>query len=234
MNRMECIEENVKRVRERISAAALRAGRNPDDILLIAVTKNVGVNDVRKGIEAGLDMFGENRVQEAEEKIDEIGHKVQWHMIGHLQTNKVKKSIDLFDIIHSVDSIHLAAEIEKRAFAVKKQMPVLLQVDLAGEQTKFGFSKKELFDTLDKLSGFANLKICGLMTIPPFSPEPEDSRIYFQELVKIREKISESCLSGIDMDILSMGMSQDFEVAIEEGANMVRIGTALFGPRCYK
>ena len=231
---MEFIGENVKRVRARISAAALRAGRNPDDILLIAVTKNVGVNDVRKGIEAGLDMFGENRVQEAEEKIVEVGHNVQWHMIGHLQTNKVKKAVDLFDIIHSVDSIHLAAEIEKRAFAVKKQVSVLLQVDLADEETKFGFSKEELFDALDKLAGFVHLRVRGLMTIPPFSPEPEDSRIYFKELAKIKEKISESRLSEIDMDILSMGMSQDFEVAIEEGANMVRIGTALFGPRCYK
>lgn len=231
---MEYIEENVRRVWERISAAALRAGRNTDDILLISVTKNVGVDDIRKGIEAGLKIFGENRVQEAEEKILEIGHNVQWHMIGHLQTNKVKKAIEFFDFIHSVDSIHLAAEIEKRAFAVKKKVPVLLQVDLAGEETKFGFSKEELFDTLDKLAGFVHLSIRGLMTIPPFSPEPEDSRVYFKELVKTKEKISELGISGISMDILSMGMSQDFEVAIEEGANMVRIGTALFGPRCYK
>jgi pyridoxal phosphate enzyme (YggS family) len=209
-NFMEDVRENVKRVKERIYAAALRAGRNPEDVRLIAVTKNVGVNYIRDGIEA------------------------QWHMIGHLQTNKVKKAIELFDIIHSVDSIHLATEIEKRAFSFGKQVPVLLQVDLAGEEAKFGFSREELMNSLDQLAGFNHLQIRGLMTIPPFAPDPEDSRFYFKELVKIKEKISEIHLSGIDMDILSMGMSQDFEVAIEEGANMVRIGTALFGPRCYK
>jgi pyridoxal phosphate enzyme (YggS family) len=231
---MENIKENVKEIKERICKAALRTGRNPEDILLVAVTKNVEVNHISEGIEAGLNILGENRVQEAEGKILELGHMVQWHMIGHLQTNKVKKSIELFDIIHSVDSLHLALEIEKRASSIGKNMPVLLQVDLAGEETKFGFSEEELFHALDQLAEFVHLQIRGLMTIPPFAPDPEESRFYFKELAKLKEKISKTHLSNIRMDFLSMGMSQDFELAIEEGANMVRIGTSIFGPRCYK
>jgi len=231
---MEELRENLKRINERINEAASRAGRKPEDIQLVAVTKTVETERVREGIEAGLKVLGENRVQEAEGKILELGHGVQWHMIGHLQTNKVKKAVALFDMIHSVDSLHLAFEIEKRASALGKQMPILLQVDLAGEETKSGFSKEELFDALPQMAGLAHIKICGVMTIPPFSPDPEASRPYFRELSDLREKIAGIYPEGIRMDILSMGMSQDFEVAIQEGANIVRIGTALFGPRCCK
>ena len=231
---MEELRENLKRINERIAEAASRARRKPEDIQLVAVTKTVETERIREGIEAGLEVLGENRVQEAEGKILELGHGVQWHMIGHLQTNKVKKAVALFDMIHSVDSLHLAFEIEKRASALGKQMPILLQVDLAGEETKSGFSKEELFDELHQMAGLANIKICGVMTIPPFFPDPEASRPYFRELSDLREKIAGIYPEGVRMDILSMGMSQDFEVAIQEGANMVRIGTALFGPRCCK
>jgi pyridoxal phosphate enzyme (YggS family) len=231
---MEELRENLKRINERIAEAASRVGRKPEDVQLVAVTKTVETERIREGIEAGLKVLGENRVQEAEGKILELGHGAQWHMIGHLQTNKVKKAVRLFDMIHSVDSLHLAFEIEKRASALGKQMPILLQVDLAEEETKSGFSKEELFDALPQMAGLAHIKICGVMTIPPFSPDPEASRPYFRELSDLREKIAGVYPEGIRMDILSMGMSQDFEVAIQEGANMVRIGTALFGPRCCK
>jgi len=231
---MEELRENIKRINERIAGAASRAGRKPEDVQLVAVTKTVETEKIREGIEAGLKVLGENRVQEAEGKILELGHGVQWHMIGHLQTNKVKKAVMLFDMIHSVDSLHLAFEIDKRSSALGKHMPILLQVDLAGEETKSGFSKEELFDALPQMAGLDHIKVWGVMTIPPFSPDPEASRPYFRELSDLREKIAGIYPEGIRMDILSMGMSQDFEVAIQEGANMVRIGTALFGPRCCK
>lgn len=229
---MEDIRENIKRIKDRICKAALQSGRDPENILLIAVTKTVGVDHIKAGIEAGLDIFGENRVQDAEGKILELGHDVQWHFIGHLQTNKVKKAIDLFDIIHSVDSLHLALEIDKRASVADKCVPVFLQVDLGGEETKFGFSKEELLQALDQMAGFTHIRIRGLMTMPPWAENPEESRPYFRELAMLKETISSRHIAGISMEHLSMGMSQDFEVAIQEGADMIRIGTALFGARC--
>lgn len=229
---MEDIRENIKRVRERISTAALQLGRNPEDILLIAVTKSIGVDRIKAGIESGLKIFGENRVQEAQWKISEVGHDVQWHFISHLQTNKVRRAIELFDFIHSVDSLHLACEIEKRASIARICVPILLQVDLAGEETKFGFSKQGLLKALEQMAGFDHIQIQGLMTIPPWSEDPEDSRPYFRELKRLGEDIAARQIDGIHMVYLSMGMSQDFEVAIQEGANMIRIGTALFGARC--
>lgn len=229
---IEDIRENIKRVKERIFEAALRSGRNPEDILLVAVTKNVAVANIKVGIDSGLDILGENRVQEAQDKIAELGHGVQWHLIGHLQTNKVKKAIALFDLIHSVDSLHLASEIEKRASGAEQYISVLLEVNMAGEETKSGFSKKGLWKVLDQIVGLKHIRLLGLMTIPPWSDHSEDSRPYFRDLARLKDAIAERYKHGIDMKYLSMGMSQDFEVAIEEGANMVRIGTALFGARC--
>lgn len=225
------IRENIAAVRKRIAEAASRSGRNPEGITLVAVTKTVETHRIREGIAAGLTVFGENRVQEAEGKVCEIGHGVRWHMIGHLQTNKAKRAVELFDLIQSVDSLHLAREIEKRAAAVGRRIPVLLQVDLAGEETKFGFTPDELIRDLEEVAGCSHIEVSGLMTIPPLSPDPEESRPYFRQLAQIRETISAQCTGDVRMDILSMGMSQDYEVAVEEGATMVRIGTALFGAR---
>ncbi|MGA1794505.1 MAG: YggS family pyridoxal phosphate-dependent enzyme [bacterium] len=225
------IREHIAAVKERIAEAALRSGRNPDGITLVAVTKTIETHRIREGIAAGLTVFGENRVQEAEGKIGEIGHGVRWHMIGHLQTNKVKRAVELFDLIQSVDSLHLAGEIEKRASAVGRRIPVLLQVDLAGEETKFGFTPEELLRDLQGIAGCSHIEVSGLMTIPPFSPDPERSRPYFTRLAHLAERIKEQCPGDVSMDILSMGMSQDYEVAVEEGATMIRIGTALFGAR---
>ncbi len=229
---MEVIKENIERIKARVSDAALRSGRNPEDISLIAVTKTVSLDRIRSGIEAGLNVFGESRIQEAEKKISVLGRdSIEWHFIGHLQTNKVKKAIGLFDLIHSVDSLHLAIEIEKRASGTEVIVPVLLQVNIAYDELKPGFSAEGLFDVLYKISRFNHLSILGLMTIPPWSEYPEDSRRYYRELSRLREDVLARDIEGISMDYLSMGMSNDFEVAIEEGANMVRIGTAIFGTR---
>lgn len=225
------IRENITAVKERIAEAASRSGGNPEGITLVAVTKAVETHRIREGIAAGLTVFGENRVQEAAGKVLEIGHGVRWHMIGHLQTNKVKRAVELFDLIQSVDSLHLAREIERRASAIGRRIPVLLQVDLAGEETKFGFTPEELLRDLEEVAGCSHIEVSGLMTIPPLSPDPEESRPYFRQLAQLRETIVARCLGDVYMDILSMGMSQDYEVAVEEGATMVRIGTALFGVR---
>lgn len=225
------IRENLEKIRGRIAKAAQKSGRNPEEISLVAVTKTVDVDSISEGLKAGLNILGENRVQEAERKIGHLGHGVEWHLIGHLQTNKVKRAIDLFDLIHSVDSIHLAAEIDKTAASKGKRIPVLLEVDLAGEETKFGFTEDEVKRSLDQLAGFPCLHIQGLMIIPPFSADPEDSRPYFRKLFQIKEGIASQRIEAIGMKHLSMGMSNDFEVAIEEGADMVRIGTAIFGSR---
>ncbi|MBN2374278.1 YggS family pyridoxal phosphate-dependent enzyme [bacterium] len=226
------IRENVSIVKDRICKAAFQAGRNPEDILLIAVTKNVEADAIKAGIEAGLTDFGENRIQEAEGKIPELGHDVKWHFIGHLQTNKVRKAVELFDIIHSVDSLHLASEIEKRASVAGKCLPALLQVDLGGEDTKSGFSREGILEVLDQVAGFDHIRIKGLMTIPPWSEDPEGSRQYFRDLAALKEEIFSMHIPGINMEHLSMGMSHDFDIAIQEGADMIRVGTALFGARC--
>jgi len=229
---MENIRENISTIKGRIFRAAQRAGRNPEEVTIVAVTKTVDVERIRLGIEAGLKVFGESRVQEAEGKIAVLAHEnIKWHFIGHLQTNKAKKAIELFDLIHSVDSFHLLSEIEKRAAASGKNIKLLLQVNLVGEEAKFGFSKKGLFEILDKIYLYKNVSIHGLMAIPPWSEDPEDSRIYYRQMAAVEREISEMTIDGVRMEYLSMGMSNDFEIAIEEGANMIRIGTAIFGAR---
>lgn len=223
------IRENLQLVQERIEKAAQRAGRKPEEIILIAVTKTVEVPRIWEAISAGVRHIGENRVQEAQEKIKDIGNKVTWHMIGHLQTNKVKQALDLFQLIHSVDSLKLARELSKRAEAKNQTVDILIQINLAHEETKFGFSVEKIQENVQEIATLPRLAVKGLMTIPPLAENPEQARPYFKKLREISEGLSK--IPQIEIKFLSMGMTNDFEVAVEEGANMVRIGTAIFGPR---
>lgn len=230
---MSSIAENIKVVRERMESACRRAGRNPSEIKLVAVSKTVDINRIREAVLSGISIIGENRVQEAREKIEEFNRlqtsdfrlqTVSWHMVGHLQTNKAKTAVMLFDLIHSVDSLHLAEEIDRQAGKVGKIQKVLLEVNLAGEETKHGIPKEDAIDLLKEISKLNNISVEGLMTIPPFTEDPEEARPYFKELRELRDRTN-------GLRELSMGMSNDFEIAIEEGATIVRIGTAIFGER---
>ena len=217
------IAGNVARVRERIARAAERGGRRAADVLLIGVSKTVESERIRAAVAAGITALGENRVQEAKAKVAELGKQAPWHLIGHLQTNKVKDALPLFALIHSVDRLELAREIERRAAAQGQVVDVLLQVNVAGEATKGGVGPDEVAETLDLLAKLAHLRVRGLMTIPPEVERPEESRPWFRRLRELGERHA--------LAQLSMGMSGDFEVAVEEGATMVRVGTAIFGPR---
>ena len=220
---MHDIRAGLLRVRERIAAAAERAGRRPDDVLLIAVSKTMDADRVREAIEAGVAALGENRVQEAKAKVATLGHPVPWHLIGHLQTNKVKDALATFDVIQSIDRLDVARECEKRAAGDGRALEVLLEVNVANEPQKSGFAPDEVAGALDTIAGLSHLKVRGLMAIPPAVERAEDSRPAFRALRTLAERH--------DLGELSMGMSGDFEVAIEEGATMVRVGTAIFGPR---
>lgn len=225
--------ENISNLFKRISHAAMRAGRSPEEIQLIAVTKTMPPERIMEAIEAGLRIFGENRVQEARDKIPLIMQvcreiNLSWHMIGPLQRNKAKYAVKLFNLIHSVDSIELAFEINKQAEKIGKVQDILIEVKLSPEDTKHGIRPEGLFELLEFAFSLKNLSVKGLMTIPPYSENPEDSRPYFRRL---RELLEEANKKGFSMKELSMGMSGDFEIAIEEGATMVRIGTAIFGER---
>lgn len=228
---MSEISENLARVREGIETAALRCGRDLLKVRLVAVIKTVEAERVRQAISAGVKILGENYVQEAQKKIEILGHNVAWHFIGHLQTNKAKAAVHLFDLIHSVDSLNLAKELNKQAQQQGKVLPVLLQVNLSGETTKFGAREKEIFQVIEELSAMEGLLVKGLMTMPPYFEDPEASRPYYVELRKLGERLAQQKLSRISIEELSMGMSNDFEVAIEEGATLVRVGTAIFGAR---
>jgi pyridoxal phosphate enzyme (YggS family) len=214
---------NVARVQERIARAAMRAGRAPEEVLLVGVSKSVDVERIRRALAAGLPALGENRVQEAREKIGALGRPVPWHMVGHLQTNKARDAVLLFDLIHSVDRLELARELDRRAAAAGKGAEVLVQVNLAGEATKGGFAPDELKSALEALAGLSAIRVRGLMTIPPPVEHGEQARGWFRRLRELRDEAG--------LQHLSMGMSDDFEVAVEEGATMVRVGTAIFGPR---
>lgn len=231
---MSEISENLARVRERIETAARRSGREPERVRLVAVSKTVGPERVRQAIEAGVKILGENYVQEAQKKIEALGRDVSWHFIGHLQTNKAKLAARLFDLIHSVDRVNLAQELDRQAKLQGKVLPVLLQVNISGETTKFGAQEKEILILAEKLSEMEGIEIKGLMAMPPFFEDPEASRPYFVELRKLGERLGQQKIPRISMEELSMGMSNDFEVAIEEGATLVRVGTAIFGPRPAK
>lgn len=220
---MDEIRANIERVRERIARAAERAGRRADDVLLVGVSKTVDVDRIRQAVAAGLSALGENRVQEAKEKIAALGRPVPWHLIGHLQTNKVRDALELFDLIHSLDRAELARECDRRARLRGRPVPVLLQVNVAGEASKGGFAPEQVGEAVEAVGALDHLQLRGLMTIPPPVERPEEARGGFRALAQLakRHGLSE----------LSMGMSADFEVAIEEGATMVRVGTAIFGLR---
>ncbi|MCX5718274.1 MAG: YggS family pyridoxal phosphate-dependent enzyme [Nitrospirae bacterium] len=225
--------ENIRIIRGRISHAAIRAGRRPEDIKLIAVTKTVGIQQIKEAIDSGLKIFGESKVQEAQKKVtsDELrvmNNGIEWHLIGHLQKNKTKTAVELFEMIHSIDSPELAEIIDEHAEKTGKTQKILLQVKLSDEVNKYGILKDNLFQVTKKISKMKNLSIKGLMTIPPFFENPENARPYFNELRALRDKAE---TMGFNLPDLSMGMTNDFEVAIEEGATMVRIGTAIFGER---
>ena len=220
---MQDIRANLERVRERVARAAERAGRRAEDVLLVGVSKTVDVARVRAAIAAGIEALGENRVQEARDKIAEVGRGVRWHLIGHLQTNKVRDALELFDVIHSVDRIDLARELDRRARAKGRTIDAFVQVNMGGEQSKGGWPPEAVETAVNALAALAGLRVRGLMTIPPAVERPEDARGWFRSLRKLAERHG--------LPELSMGMSGDFEVAVEEGATMVRVGTAIFGPR---
>lgn len=228
------IAENLKKVQEKMEAAACRVGRRPEEIRLVAVSKTVSPDRVREGIQAGIKILGENYVQEAKKKIEALGREVAWHFIGHLQTNKAKIAVRLFDMIHSVDSLHLAEELNKAARVEGKVLPVLLEVKLSEENSKFGVEEDNVIQLAEGISHMENLILRGLMTMPPFCPNPEDARPYFIRLRKLSETIAFQKFPRVSMAELSMGMSNDFEIAIEEGATLIRVGTAIFGPRSLK
>ena len=225
------IKKNINEIEKRIADAAARVGRDPNSIKLMAVTKTFPVERIREAMEAGLTLFGENYVQEAREKIPAIGNAVSWHMIGHLQTNKAKYVVHLFDCIHSVDRLDLAKELDKRAGQIDCTLNILIEVNVSGEESKSGIPKTDAMELIRQISVLPNLAVRGLMTMPPYSDDPETSRPYFVALRELRDEINQAGIANIRMDELSMGMTDDFEVAIEEGATIVRIGRAIFGQR---
>lgn len=223
--------ENIERVKEKIKTAAIRAGFDAEDIKLVAVTKNVGVERIKEAIDCGVKVIGENRIQEASTKFDFLPVGIEKHLVGHLQTNKVKKALLLFDMIQSLDSLRLASEISKRGKEIEKEMPVLLEVNTSREQSKFGAKPDEVLHLIEKVSSLENIKIKGLMTVGLWSGEEKKVRTCFAGLKKIFETVKQQNIPHVEMKFLCMGMSGDFEWAIGEGSNMVRIGTAIFGPR---
>jgi pyridoxal phosphate enzyme (YggS family) len=229
------IAENIAVLRSRITAAASRAYRNPEDVILMGVTKTVAAQQIREAYDAGLRVFGENRVQEFATKADAVRdlQHAEWHMIGHLQTNKATKAAELFVHVDSVDSLRLAQKLNSAAADLAKKLPILIEINIAGETAKSGVAPEsaaleEIFGAAPQLS---SLDIRGLMTVPPYHDEPEQSRPYFRKMRALFARIASRKLSAVRMKVLSMGMSHDFEVAIEEGATCVRVGTAIFGER---
>ncbi|MGE5484974.1 MAG: YggS family pyridoxal phosphate-dependent enzyme [Ignavibacteriales bacterium] len=225
------IEANLASVMDRVGRAARRSGREPRDVTVVAVTKTVPVEGIMEAVRLGITDIGENRVQEARGKYAAIGGQVKWHMIGHLQSNKAKIALEMFDIIHSLDTLSLARELCRLAAVRGKPARTLVQVNVSGEESKFGLPPAELPAFLRAVSEMGNVRVEGLMTIAPFVDDPELARPHFRRLKGLFEAAARVPLPGVEMRYLSMGMTNDFEVAIEEGANVVRLGTAIFGPR---
>jgi pyridoxal phosphate enzyme (YggS family) len=227
------IAENIRSIREKIALAAAACGRVAGDITLVAITKTFPEASISEAIAAGIRQFGENRVQEAEGKILHFRGfpGLEWHLVGHLQSNKTRRAAELFDVIHSLDSVKLAARLDQAAKEIGKTISVLIQVDLGGEETKFGAPPDRLREMLDALSPLTRLRPDGLMTIPPYFENPDEARPYFAGLRKLSESLEAEQPGCLGLRHLSMGMSHDFEAAIQEGATMVRIGTAIFGSR---
>ena len=228
------IAENVKLVKENIEAAAIRCGRDPADIKLVAATKMNDAFRVREAIAAGVDICGENRVQELQEKLAQGAYDgCPLHFIGHLQKNKVKYIIGKVELIHSVDSVSLAQEINKRAAALGLTQDILLEVNIGAEEKKSGFAPEELACALDEMAQFSSIRVLGLMAIPPVCEISENNRVYFRRMKQLFIDIGQKKYDNVIMQLLSMGMSADYEVAVEEGANLVRVGTGIFGARNY-
>jgi PLP dependent protein len=225
------VAANYRKIMERIQAAAGKVGREPGDVKLLAAAKSQGAELVQAAIAAGVKLVGENYVQDAQQRKNDISAPIEWHMIGHLQRNKAKMAVELFDIIETLDSLALARELDKEGRKRQKTVRTFVEVNLAGEETKSGLAKGEVEKLLQAVSEFSNLRIEGLMAVPPFRENPEDIRPYFRELRELRANWVHQRLANVDLKELSMGMSHDYMTAIEEGATIVRIGTALFGPR---
>jgi PLP dependent protein len=232
------ITQAIATVRDRIAAAARRSGRDPNEVALMAVTKTVQPEHIREAYEAGIRVFGENRVQEFAGKTEPLRNlrDAEWHMIGHLQTNKATKACELFSAIDSVDSLRLAEKLNATAAQLGKTLKLLIEVNVGGETAKTGVApgSAELEELLAAAPRLAHLKFIGLMTVPPFTEDPQLARPYFRRLRELRDEVAERPLPGVNMNVLSMGMSHDFEVAIEEGSMCVRVGTAIFGERTKK
>lgn len=222
------ISENLKNVLKRIDEAASRSGKRGHDVTLVCVTKTATVAQIEEAIASGAKTIGESHVQDAAAKFKTIGDRVKWHLIGHLQTNKVKDAVRIFDLIHSVDSFKLAEEISRRCAALRVAKEILIEIKTSEEATKSGVLPEHAVSLLEKVSELPNIKVAGLMTMAPVVPDPELARPYFARIKKIATIISDKRFRNVEMRYLSMGMSQDFEVAIEEGANIVRVGRAIF------
>ena len=226
------MKERLESVRDRIRKAALACGRDPRSVRLVTVSKTVGAERVRAAVAAGVDTLGENYIQEARDKIDALAAlPLAWHFIGHLQTNKAKYAVRLFALIHTVDTLKLAVELDRQAARAGKTQRILVQVNVSGEASKSGVSEAEAVRLVAEIAKLSHLSLEGLMTMPPFFDQPEKARPYFRALRRLRDEIQQRNLPGVDLRELSMGMTGDFEVAIAEGATLVRIGTAIFGER---
>jgi pyridoxal phosphate enzyme (YggS family) len=229
---MGSVKKKLARVMDRINQAAISSGRDPESVRLVAVSKTISAQTVQQAIEAGVNILGENYIQETRTKFNVLAsYPVSWHFIGHLQTNKAKYAVRMFDLIHSVDSFKLAVEINKQAAKSGKIQHILIQVNVAGESSKSGISLQNTLSLIKEISALNNLTIKGLMTMPPFFNEPEKVRPFFKDLRNLQDTIKREKIDHVDMEELSMGMTGDFETAIEEGATLVRIGTAIFGER---
>ena len=227
------LAENLQNVEERIQAACARANRDRNEVTLIAVSKTKPVSMLEEVYAEGIRCFGENKVQELTEKHDKLPSDVKWHMIGHLQRNKVKYIVDKVDLIHSEDSVRLAETIEQEAAKKDVIVPVLVEVNVAEEDSKFGLKVNEVLSIIEEISKFPHIRIKGLMTIAPYVEKPEENRPIFARLRKLSVDIAEKNIDNVSVEILSMGMTNDYEIAIEEGATMVRVGTGIFGERNY-
>lgn len=227
------LKDNFEAVEKNVADACARAGRERSEVTLIAVSKTKPVDMLREVYEAGARDFGENKVQEICEKYDQLPSDIRWHMIGHLQRNKVKQVIDKVALIHSVDSYRLAQEISVQAQKKGLTIPILIEVNIAGEESKFGISAQDTIQLVEEIASLPNLKIQGLMTIAPYVVDAEENRLYFRQIKQLSVDIKNKNIDNVSMDILSMGMTGDYEVAIEEGATMVRVGTGIFGARNY-
>ena len=226
------IADNVRRVRTRIRQAAERAGRDPASVRLVAASKTVDAARIRAAIAAGVTILGENYLQETRQKLGQLGRSdVEWHLIGPLQRNKVRYVFDLFDMMHSLDRLELAEEINRRAERLGRRLPVLLEVNVGGEASKSGWTPDGILSDVRQLATMPNIQVRGLMTIPPPTPQPHEARPFFCQLRQLRDRLAQEGYDGMTFDELSMGMTADYEVAIEEGATLVRVGTAIFGPR---